>query len=162
MTRSHRLLPLEGNADRLPLLSHRHARGSFLRTDRTGLALVLDKGNPLATRHQTHLLEALEAAKHGREALLVGGVGQVTQEENLVGREILVGDDSRGGTAGGLETGAFGGFGGASSVGGARGSLELLLGFKSFVGLFALWFELAPVYLPLPPASNVFPPSQIE
>lgn len=132
------LLSLVSNPNRLATLPHRHPRGSLLGTDSARLVLVLDERNSLSARHQSDLLESLEASKNSSKTLLVRRVGEVPQEQNLVGREILVRDDSRRRTAGGLETSSLGGFGRTRRVGGAGGTLELLLSFESLVSLFAL------------------------
>lgn len=68
--------------------------------------LVLDEGDALPARDQTHLAEALEAAKDFGERLDVEVVGEVLHEENLVRGQVLVGDDGGGAGPGGLEPGA--------------------------------------------------------
>ena len=130
-------MSLVSNPDRLATLPHRHPRGGLLGTDSTRLVFVLDERNPLSARYQSDFLESLEASKNSSKTLLVCRVGEVPQEQNLVGRKVFVGDDSRRRTAGGLEASPLGSFGRTRRVGGARGALELLLSFEGLVGLFA-------------------------
>lgn len=132
-------LSLVGDADRLAIVPHRHVRRSLLRADSTRLVLVLDEGNSFSARNQSDFLESFEPTKYSGKALLVGGVGQVPQEKNLVGRKVLVGDNCCRCTAGRFEARALDCLGWTRCVGWARGTLELLLSFQSFVGLFALY-----------------------
>jgi hypothetical protein len=132
-------LSLVSDADRLALGPHRHVRRSFLRTDGTRLVLVLDEGDPLSPRNQSDFLEAFEPTKYSGKALLVRGIGQVPQEKDLVGRKVLVGNDSCCCTGGRFEARALDCLGWTRCVGRTRGPLELLLSFQGFVGLFALY-----------------------
>jgi hypothetical protein len=133
------LLPLERNTNGLALLSHGHTCRSLLRANGTGLGLVFDECNTLATRDQSDFLESFETTKDRRETLLTGVVGKIPEEQDLVGRQILVGDDSSCSTGCGLETGALGSLCWACVVGGSDGgALELFLGFEGVMGLLTL------------------------
>jgi len=84
------LLLLVRDFDGSPDIAHDHSRGLFLGGNRADFFLVLHKGNPRTTRHKTHFLEAREAAKDRRERFDVVALGQVLNEENLVGWQELV------------------------------------------------------------------------
>lgn len=130
-----------GNANRLALVAHGHARRSLLGADCSSLGLVFDESNSLATGHQSDFLESFEPAKDSRQTFLCCVVRQFPQEQNLVGWEVLVGNDSGGSSSGGLETGTFGGLGWACGFDSGSGTLEFLLCLEGLVGLFAL-FEM--------------------
>lgn len=132
------LLPLERNTNGLALLSHGHSCSSLFRGDSARLVLVLDECNALAARHQSDFLESFEPTEDCRETLLACVVGQLPQEQNLVGREVLVRDDSSRSTGRRLEPSALGGLCRACAVGTSGGALEFLLGFEGIVGLLAL------------------------
>lgn len=135
-------LPLVRNPDGLSSIPHRHPRRSLLRTYSSRLVLVLDESNPLPARHQSRFSEPLEPTKHRRQTFLIHPIRQIPQEKNLVGREVLVGDNSSGSSGAGLETGAFGHLRGPSGLSGAR-TLEFLLGFEGLMRLFALCYNLS-------------------
>lgn len=135
--RASGLLALIRNANGLSLISHGHTRRSLFGTDSTRLALVLDERNTLSARHQSDFLETLESAEDGRQTLLARVVGELPQEEDLIGRQVLVWHDSGRSTGGRLEAGSLGCLGWARSVSsGSGGALESLLGFEGVVGLF--------------------------
>ena len=73
------------NANGLVLVAHGHTRSGLLGADGTGLGFILDERNTLAAGHQSDFLEALEPAKDLGQTLLAGIVGEIPQEQNLVG-----------------------------------------------------------------------------
>ena len=68
--------------------------------------LVLHERNSPTTRHHTDLAEALETTEEICESDSIAVVGKILDEENLVGGQVLVGDDSGGGGTGWFETSA--------------------------------------------------------
>lgn len=80
-----------------------HASRILLRGDGTSLVLVLDERNAPTARDKTNLAEALETAKDVGEGRGVDIVGQVLDEEDLIGRQVLVWHNGGGGGAGWLE-----------------------------------------------------------
>lgn len=138
-------MSLVSNPNRPAIVPHRHPRRCLLRADGTRLVLVLDERNPLAARHQPHLAEAFEAAEDGGKGIRVDVVGQVSQEQDLVRREVFVGDDGGSGRSGGLESSAPGCFRWTTGVGRSRantgGSLQLLLRLERFLGLLSFCRE---------------------
>ena len=80
----HSLLLLKRNSH--SLIAERHTRHCLLRHDSTFLALVLHEGDALPARNQAHLEEARIASEEGRQFWLAIILGQLAQEENLVGR----------------------------------------------------------------------------
>lgn len=128
------LLPLVCNLDALASIKLQTS-SVLLGTDRTRLILVLDEGNPTSTRHKTHFAEALEAAEHAGERLHICVLGKILNEQDLVGREVLVGHNGSRTGPSSLETctaRCFCGAGATALVG--SGALEtLLFGFKSFL-----------------------------
>lgn len=75
-------------------------------SDSTRFILVLHKRNPPTPRHHTDLTKALETAEEIRESDSIAVVGQVLDEENFVGGQVLVGNNSGRGRTGWLETSA--------------------------------------------------------
>lgn len=133
-------LSLVRNADRLAIVSHGHPRRSFFRTDRTRLVLVLDECDPFPSWHQPNLLETLEPAEDRGEALLVRVVWQIPEEQNLVRGKVFVWNNGTSSGIGRLETRASRSLGWTAGFGSGRTSrtLEFLLCFEGFLGLFAL------------------------
>jgi hypothetical protein len=103
---SYILLPLVRDLHGLLAILERHARCVLLRRDGAHLCVILDERNAAATRHHADLAKAIEAVEDAREHVLVVVVGQVLDEQNAVGRQVLVGHNGRGGLACCLETGA--------------------------------------------------------
>lgn len=121
-------LTLIRNLDSLPRLSQNHARCILFGGYCPLLRLVLDERYPLAAGDSSRLPEPLEAAKNGRQGLHVVGVGQVLDEEDLVRRQILVGDHGGSRGVGGLEAGTTRGFRRAGSyILGSTSPLESFL-----------------------------------
>lgn len=81
-------LPLESDTN--ILLSQRHAIHGLPRSDSTSLVLVLGESQTLATRHNTHFLEAREALEDSCESLLAIVFWQLAKQQNLVGWKVLV------------------------------------------------------------------------
>lgn len=123
------LLSLICDPDRDPGIPHRHSRRCLLGTDGARLVLVLDERNPFPSRDQPHFSETFETAEDGRERLRIDIVGQISNEEDLVRREILVWNDGRRSSTGGFETSATSGFRRSATVGllSSSWSFEFLL-----------------------------------
>lgn len=84
------------------------------------IRLILHKRAPLVRRHRdrAHLSEPRIPREQGFQHLVAVVVGHVADEQDVVGREVLVGDDGRfvgfggfGGARGGRVAGPFGGGG---------------------------------------------------
>lgn len=132
------LLSLVRNLHDLTAITQRHTSRIFLRTNSTRLGLVLNESNPLPTRHQSNLPEALKPTKDGRQRIDIITIGQVLHEKNLVRRQVFIRDNSRTGRIRRLETRATGGLDGpCCSVGRAHGcrseALLLLCRLGSFL-----------------------------
>lgn len=77
------------------LFSQAHARSVLLCSNGTLLCLILNESNTPAARYQSDLAEALEAPEDASQGLDVVVLGEVLDEQNLVGREELVQDTAR-------------------------------------------------------------------
>lgn len=129
------LLSLVGNLHDLLAVLQSHAGRVLLGGDSTGLGVVLDESNTAATRHSTDFAEALEAGEDGSEVVLAKVVGQVLNEKDAVGRQVLVGHNSSWSLAGSLEAGAALVLGRARIGGGTlKRALEAVLLFGDFEG----------------------------
>lgn len=125
------------------LVPERHACRVLLCRNGALLGVILYKGNAPTARHQSDLAEALEAAKDARKALDVVLFGDVLQEQNLVGRQVFVGDDGGLGDRRRLEARRLGNLGRAAvgtDSGGTAFPLPRALG--SFDGLFLFYTSL--------------------
>lgn len=120
-------LALISDLNSLPGLPQHHPRRVLLGGDRPLLRLVLDERYPLAPRDRPRLPEPLEAPEDGDQRVHVVALGQVLHEENLVRREVLVGDHGGGGGVRGFEARAAGWLRGAGGYILGRTGLEALL-----------------------------------
>lgn len=134
------LLSLICDPDRDPGISHWHSRRCFFGTDGTGFVLVLHERNSLPSRNQAHFSEPFETAEDGRERLRIDVVGQISDEKDLVRREILVWDDSRRGRTGGFEASPARSFRWSAAVSllSSSWSFEFLLCLEGFLCLSSL------------------------
>lgn len=149
MTPSHsqtgHLLPLIRDLHCLLAALERHSCRVLLGRYGALLGFVLDEGDPLPAGHQTHLAETVEAAENLRKRIHGEVVGEVLNEENLVRRQVLVGNNRGGGRSGGLESSAARGLrGSGGEVWGCSGStgdwpLETLLLFCGFERSFLIY-----------------------
>lgn len=124
------LLPLKRNLN--SLLPQSNARRSLLSANSRTLILVLHERNPLPSRHHTNFLESWKPAEDRADVIPAVVFRQVSQEQGLARRKVLVGYCA---CAGGCSFGGLGGsFGEVLCCGAFRG---FLVG-GGFEGLFAL------------------------
>lgn len=104
-------MPLKGHL--LPLVRDLYVLSAKLSAsqvfpggDSARFVLVLDERNSPTTRHHTDLAEALETTKEVGEGDSIAVVGKVLNEEDLIGWQVFVGNDRRGGGTSRLETSA--------------------------------------------------------
>lgn len=90
------LLSLVGDLDLLP--AELEVRKRLLGRNRASLVLVLGEGDGVSAGHQAYLAEAWVASEDDSKHVLAVVLGQIAQEERLVGREIFVGQRAASGS----------------------------------------------------------------